>query len=117
MEPTTTRSADVAAIRIDSGSYRRTLGWGERTLLSEVTLEAGGVVPRHSHSHEQIGYVARGAIEFTIGDRVAVLRAGDGYVIPGGMPHSCLGLEDSIAVDVFAPVRDEYIPDVRSATR
>jgi quercetin dioxygenase-like cupin family protein len=110
MEPMTRRSADIAPIKIDSGSYRRTLGWGDRTLLSEVTLDAGGVVPRHSHPHEQIGYVARGAIEFTIGDEAKVLRAGDGYVIPGGVPHSCLALEESIAVDVFAPVRDEYIP-------
>jgi len=107
----TMRSADVSPIAIDTGSYRRTLGWGERTLLSEVTLDRGGVVPLHSHPHEQIGYVARGAIQFTIGERVVVLRAGDGYVIPGGILHACLGLEDSLAIDVFAPVRDEYKPE------
>ncbi len=112
MVPMTRRSADVAPIKIDSGSYRRTLGWGERTLLSEVTLETGGVVPLHAHPHEQIGYVARGSIQFTIGSEIVVLRAGDGYVIPGGVPHACLGLEDSLAIDVFAPVRDEYKPDL-----
>jgi quercetin dioxygenase-like cupin family protein len=106
----TLRSADVAPIRIDEGSYRRTLSWGERTLLSEVTLEERGVVPTHQHLHEQIGYVVSGAIQFTIGDKVLVLRAGDGYVIPGSVPHSCLALEPSVAVDVFAPVRDEYKP-------
>jgi quercetin dioxygenase-like cupin family protein len=108
MDPKTTHSADVAPIPIADGSFRKTLGWGEKTLLSEVTFVKDGIVPMHSHPHEQIGYVARGAIEFTIGDRVAVLRTGDAYVIPGDVPHGCRALEDSIAVDIFSPVREEY---------
>lgn len=108
MEPTTTRAADVAPIPIAAGSSRKTLGWGEKTLLSEVTFAKDGVVPLHAHPHEQIGYVARGAIEFTIGERVQVLRAGDAYVIPGNVPHGCHALEDSLAIDIFAPVREEY---------
>jgi len=108
MEPKTTHAADVAPVAIAEGSSRKTLGWGEKTLLSEVTILQDGVVPRHAHPHEQIGYVARGAIEFTIGEWVTVLRAGDAYVIPGNVPHGCRALEDSLAIDIFAPVRDEY---------
>ena len=108
MEPKTTSSRDVTPIQIAAGSYRKTLGWGERTLLSEVMIERDGVVPTHAHPHEQTGYVVRGAIQFTIGAQVVVLRSGDAYVIPGGTPHSCLGLEDSLAIDIFSPVREEY---------
>jgi quercetin dioxygenase-like cupin family protein len=108
MEPRITRAGEVVGVPIAAGSERRTLGWGERTLLSEVTFAADGIVPTHAHPHEQIGYVVRGAIEFTIGDRVVVLRAGDGYVIPGGVPHSCRAFEDSVAIDIFSPVREEY---------
>lgn len=108
MEAKTLRAADVAPVPIAEGSSRKTLGWGERTLLSEVTLEKHGVVPLHSHPHEQIGYVVRGAIEFTLGDRVVVLRAGESYVIPGNLPHACHALEDSLAIDIFSPVREEY---------
>lgn len=108
MEPRTAHAADVPPVPIAEGSSRKTLGWGERTLLSEVTFTRDGIVPMHSHPHEQIGYVARGAIEFTIGDRVVVLRAGDSYVIPGHVPHGCHALEDSLALDVFSPVREEY---------
>jgi quercetin dioxygenase-like cupin family protein len=43
-----------------------------------------------------------------LGDRAVVLRAGDSYVIPGGLAHSCLALEDSLAIDIFSPVREEY---------
>ena len=110
MKATVTRSGTVQPVPIATGSWRRTLGWGERTLLSEVVLERDGIVPLHSHPHEQIGYVTKGAIEFTIGDQVAVLRAGDSYVIPGGVTHACRALEDSVAIDIFAPVREEYIP-------
>ena len=108
MEPRVTRSADVPPVPIAEGSSRKTLGWGERTLISEVRFEAGGIVPMHSHPHEQIGYVADGAIEFTIGERIQVLRAGDAYVIPGHVPHGCRALEASLAIDIFSPVREEY---------
>src|SRR5258708_7885177 len=108
MEPKTARSADIAAIAIAPGSWRKTITWGERTLVSEVTFERGGIVPKHSHPHEQTGYVVSGAIEFTLGDRPVVLRAGEGYLIPGGLAHSCLALEDSVAIDIFSPLRDEY---------
>jgi len=108
VEPKTARSADIIAIPIATGSWRKTVAWGERTLLSEVTFEKGGVVPRHSHPHEQTGYVVSGAIEFTLGDRVIVVRAGDGYLIPGDVAHGCLALEPSVAIDVFSPIREEY---------
>jgi quercetin dioxygenase-like cupin family protein len=110
MDPKITRAGTVERVPIADGTWRRTLGWGDRTLLSEVTLDKDGIVPLHDHPHEQIGYVARGALEFTIGDQKVVLRAGDAYVIPGGTPHAVRAIEDSLAIDVFAPVREEYKP-------
>lgn len=108
MEAKTARSADIAAIPIATGSWRKTITWGDQMLVSEVTFDRGGIVPRHLHPHEQTGYVVSGAIEFTLGDRAMVLRAGEGYLIPGNVPHSCLAIEDSVAIDVFSPVREEY---------
>jgi len=107
-EPRPVRSAQIVPVQMGPGVVRRMLGWGERMLLAEVTLEKGAVVPPHAHPHEQIGYVARGTLEFAIGEARRVLVAGDGYVIPGGVTHSVLALEDSTAVDVFSPVREEY---------
>jgi quercetin dioxygenase-like cupin family protein len=108
MDPKSARAADITAIPIAAGSSRKTITWGDRTLVSEVTFEQGGVVPMHSHPHEQTGYVVSGAIEFTLGERTIVLRSGDGYLIPGHVPHGCLAIEPSVAVDVFSPVREEY---------
>ena len=109
-EPMLTRSADVTPVPALPGISRRTLSWGERTLLAEFTMAKGSAIPPHSHPHEQTGYVARGRLDFTVGSARAVLEAGDAYSIPGGTVHAVIALEDSVAVDVFSPVREEYKP-------
>lgn len=101
-------SAEGRAVEMLPGITRRTLGWGDRMLLVEITLREGGLVPPHSHPHEQIGYLLKGQLEFTIGDAKTVVSAGDGYTIAGGATHSALALVDSVAVEVFSPVREEY---------
>lgn len=94
---------------MSTGVVRRTLGWGERMLLAEVSLAKGCVIPPHSHPHEQVGYVARGRLQLVVGASApVVLEPGDGYTIPGGVSHSVTALEDAVAVDVFSPVREEY---------
>ena len=107
-EPRLTHSAEAVSVELWPGVIRKTLGWGDRALVAEITLHKGSVVPEHSHPHEQVGYVARGRLEFIVGDTRDVLVAGDGYIIPGNVSHSVIAHEDSIAIDIFAPVREEY---------
>ena len=90
------------------GIVRRTLNAGDRTMLCEIELAKGAVVPLHTHPHEQIGYLSRGRLLFRIGDDERELGEGDSWVIPGDVPHVVTALEDSIAIDVFSPPRDEY---------
>jgi quercetin dioxygenase-like cupin family protein len=92
------------------GIRLKTLVHGERTLLSEFRLDADCVLPRHSHSHEQTGYLVKGRIRLTIGQQTSELRQGDGWSIPGGVEHGAEILEDSVAVEVFSPVREDYLP-------
>jgi len=91
------------------GVVRRTLSRGERTLLCEITLAKGSVVPAHDHPHEQTGYVVRGRLLFRIGDEEREVAAGDGYMIPSSVSHAVTALEESIAIDIFSPVREEYL--------
>lgn len=107
-EPRFTHSAEAVSVELWPGVIRKTLGWGDRALVAEITLYKGSVVPEHSHPHEQVGYVASGRLEFIVGSTRDVLVAGDGYIIPGNLPHSVIAHEDSIAIDIFSPVRDEY---------
>lgn len=90
------------------GAISRTF-WGERTLMSLLELAPGCVVPRHSHPHEQVGIMLEGEMEFTIGDETRIVKAGDIFVIPGGVEHSVkVGDKPARALDVFSPVREEY---------
>lgn len=89
---------------------RRTLVWGEMTLLAEFTLEKGSTLPVHSHPQEQTGYLVSGRMVLTIGGESCDLQPGDAWTVPGGVPHGASVIKDSIAVEVFCPVREDYIP-------
>lgn len=95
------------------GVSLKTLAWGERTLLSEFVLKAGSVLPSHSHAHEQTGYLVSGRMRLTIGGRTYEVSPGDCWCIPGDVPHHAEVLEDSVAVEVFSPVRQDYLPEDR----
>lgn len=103
----TTRNS-VQAVEMFTGVVRRTLNAGERTMLCEIELAKGAVVPMHTHPHEQIGYLSRGRLRFQIGDEVREIGQGDSWLVPGGVPHEVVALEDSIAIDIFSPPREEY---------
>ena len=93
------------------GIKLKTLVYGEKTLFTEFRMSAGAVLPRHSHIHEQTGYLAEGKMRLTIGTRLFDVEKGDSWCIPGNMEHSAEILIDSIAVEVFSPVREEYLPE------
>ena len=79
--------------------------------MTEFRLRQGGVLPRHSHPHEQSGYPVKGRIRLLIGAKEYSPQAGDSWCIPGGVEHGADILEDSVAIEVFSPVRDDYLPD------
>lgn len=90
------------------GIWLRTF-WGDKMMLSDVKLDAGAVLPAHSHPHEQSGTVISGVLMLTIGGETRDLRTGDSYLIPGGVEHSAVaGSEPTHVIDIFSPVREEY---------
>ncbi|HEV8632915.1 MAG TPA: cupin domain-containing protein [Chloroflexota bacterium] len=102
--------ASTPPVELPGGVLRRTLVWGERLLFVEFRVPQGAGVPRHNHPHEQVGYVVSGRLEFAVGDDERVLGPGDAYVIPSDVPHHSRALEDSVVIDVFSPVREDYLP-------
>ncbi len=81
---------------------------GASLTVARIELKQGCVVPEHSHANEQISMVETGALKFSIGGGEQVLRAGDVLVIPPHLPHGVVALEDTVAVDVFAPAREDW---------
>jgi quercetin dioxygenase-like cupin family protein len=92
------------------GVSMKTLVYGERTLLTEFRLEAGNTLPGHSHEQEQTGYLVSGRIQLTIGDEIHDVGPGDSWSISANVKHGARILEDSIAIEVFSPVRKDYLP-------
>ena len=102
-------NAEATAVEMFPGVVRRTLTSGDRTTLCEITMDEGATVPAHTHPHEQAGYVASGRVRFAIDGDERELRAGDSYLVPGGATHEVTALEPSVCVDIFSPVREEYL--------
>ncbi len=90
------------------GVVRRTLTYGDRLMLIEVTLEGGAVVPMHTHPHEQSGYLISGRFLFELGDEKRQLGPGDCWLVPSNVPHQVTALAPCLLVDVFSPPRQEY---------
>jgi len=96
------------------GIERKTLAHGDRTLMTEFRMRKGSTLPRHAHPEEQTGYLVSGGLRLTIGSRSVDVRPGDSWSISGGTRHGAAVLEDSVAIEVFSPVREDYLPRRRA---
>lgn len=92
------------------GIERATLAYGENTLMTAFRLEARSTLPRHAHPHEQTGYLVSGHMRLSIGTEEYEVTSGDSWSVPGGVMHGAEVAEDSLAVEVFSPVRADYLP-------
>jgi len=82
---------------------------GAREMIAHVSLKKGAVVPQHSHVSEQITYILEGSLKFQIGGEEFVVGAGQVLVIPSGVPHMAVALEDTLDVDIFSPIRQDWL--------
>jgi quercetin dioxygenase-like cupin family protein len=82
---------------------------GTNTMLARLVLKKGAHVPEHHHFHEQISHVVEGALKFFIDGKEIVVRAGEILCIPPHIPHAVVTLEDSVALDIFNPPRQDWI--------
>ena len=76
---------------------------------ARMHLLQGATVPEHRHPSEQIAFLERGKLRFTLDGEVCLLEAGEILEIPPNVPHSVEVVEESVVVDVFAPVREDWI--------
>jgi quercetin dioxygenase-like cupin family protein len=108
MIPGLTTNSEATPVEMLPGIVRRTLNEGERAMLCELRLAKGSHVPSHTHPHEQIGYLVSGRFRFRMGKEWLELGPGDSWCVPGDLEHEVEVLEDSVALDIFSPPREEY---------
>ncbi len=53
--------------------------------------------------------VFEGALKFELEGREVMVRAGEVLVIPSNVPHSALAIEDTVGIDVFSPIRHDWL--------
>lgn len=102
------RFADIRSFDLAAGVTGRPL-FGEGAMINLIEFEPGAEVPLHSHEHEQLGIVLRGMQALVVDGVPHELGPLEGYVLPGGLPHSAYcGAEGATVIDVFRPVREDY---------
>lgn len=82
---------------------------GEKVMVAQVFIAKDGVVPTHQHESEQITYIIEGALKFELEGGEVVVRAGDLLHIPSNVPHRAVALEDTLDMDIFSPIRIDWL--------
>jgi len=82
---------------------------GDKMTVARIHLKKGGVVPLHHHINEQLSILEKGKLRFAVGDKETIMEPGDMVMIPGDVPHMVEALEDSVAVDINSPVREDWL--------
>jgi quercetin dioxygenase-like cupin family protein len=82
---------------------------GSKVMLAQIFLKKGCVVVAHSHESEQMTYILSGSLKFRLPDKEVTVNEGDVLNIPSGVEHSAVALEDTLDLDVFSPVREDWL--------
>jgi quercetin dioxygenase-like cupin family protein len=106
-----TKSNNNGYKQILPGIQLKTLVFGEKSLLSEFRMEQNSQLPSHAHAQEQTGYLISGRIRLFVGEDIFEVAPGDSWNVPGNVAHRAEILADSVAIEVFSPVREDYLPE------
>lgn len=88
---------------------RQVYGYDDKIMLVKAKFEKGGVGTLHKHPHSQVTYVESGVFEMQIGDEKRIIKKGDGYYVPPEVIHGCVCLEAGLLIDVFSPLREDFL--------
>lgn len=100
---------DVIPTPCEKGVTRRVLTYSDQLMMCEISFEKGAKGNFHHHAHEQITYIAEGSFSFTIGDETRIVRKGDSVYMPSDVVHGVTCLEAGKLVDVFSPMREDFL--------
>src|SRR5579864_8254022 len=102
-------SWDEVRTEVMSDKISRKVITGERAMVAQVFIAKDGVVPIHHHESEQLTYIIEGALKFELEGREVVVRKGEVLHIPSNVPHRAVALEDTLDLDIFSPIRMDWL--------
>jgi quercetin dioxygenase-like cupin family protein len=108
-QPQHTDWSSIPVEQVEAGIERQMIV-GEHLMICRLRLAPGLVTPAHDHPHEQMTLVERGSALFTIGDQQRVAHAGDVLYFPSGTWHGATMLDEEVVlVDIFSPIREDFL--------
>lgn len=95
---------------LGGGVVRKVLAYSENLMSVELHFDKGAIGAKHSHPHEQIGYLISGSLIFQEeGKEDKVLVAGDTYYVAPDVPHGVVAVEETMLLDIFTPMRKDFV--------
>jgi quercetin dioxygenase-like cupin family protein len=109
MDKVFAQAGEAAWIEVAPGNRRRVLIHTPELMQVEFGFDVGAVGALHSHPHVQVSYVAEGSFEVTIDGVTQVVGTGGSFIVPSGLVHGVKALEAGRLVDVFTPMRADFL--------
>jgi quercetin dioxygenase-like cupin family protein len=103
---------DEIALEKVTEMLSRKIVTGDREMLVQVYLKRGCLVPMHMHESEQMTYVLQGSLKFLVGGEEITVREGEVLHIASGVEHQSEALEDTFELDLFSPIRHDWLETV-----
>lgn len=95
---------------IDLGGVKRSIqSYNEDMMAVDVIFETGAVGAEHTHPHTQCSYVLSGRFSYSVEGEAVELNPGDSIVVPSGLVHGTKCLEAGVLLDIFTPMRKDFL--------
>jgi len=109
MKATVVHNADITRKDLGGGVSRKILAYSSEMMVVEVRFEEGGIGALHTHPHVQCTYVKSGCFRFTIEGEDVEVKEGDSISFPSNIRHGTLCLEKGTLIDIFTPMREDFL--------
>lgn len=98
--------------RISEGIDRQMIV-GQNIMICRLRFDAFVVTPAHRHPHEQMTFVIRGKVKFTLDTEERIVSAGDVLHFPSNYWHGATMLDEEVVlIDIFSPIREDFLTDI-----
>ncbi len=94
---------------LGSGIQRKILGYDDQLMMVHVQFKKGSVGVLHKHPHRQVTFVQKGSFTVEIEGVKTLQKTGDCFFVAPNLMHGCVAMEDGELVDVFSPVREDFL--------
>lgn len=99
----------MSKVLVQEGVERETLSIGTNLMVVKFTFKKGADVPWHTHPHEQSSYIESGCLKLFVEEEEIILTKGMSAVISPNVKHKAKALEDTVDINSFTPIREDYL--------